>query len=305
MTFRRKAYVPQLVFLLRCIGILFLFVAIVFYFASCNRAQASHVSKQKEVKKNVHVDANHPLCKFFAYGLPKDAYPVAFYGEDSIPYNELDDARKREFLNKSCLVNGIQDFGSFYFFIQPIAGSEDECTSFYNLWMYNEATKKISKIFSHHVGQYEEMEIDAVYWNYDIQSKDETYKTSSGSNGVTRKKIATPVVVISARNVPMTPHPIYLTVILNPLTNNVKVIEEKFISFMSVNDSGLPVAEQELTRKVILTTTTKSSSTDLPAPNDADFAVRNILYPSLNAYSTTGNLIGTISLPHEEIDVIR
>ena len=149
------------------------------------------------------------------------------------------------------------------------------------------------------------MQIDAVYWNYDIQSKDETYKTSSGSNGVTRKKTATPVVVISARNVPMTPHPIYLTVILNPLPNNVKVIEEKFISFMSVNDSGLPVAEQGLTRKVILTTTTKSSSTDLPAPNDADFAVRNILYPSLNAYSTTGNLIGTISLPHEEIDVIR
>ena len=105
MTFRRKAYVPQLVFLLRCIGILILFVAIVFYFASCNRAQASHVSKQKEVKKNVHVDANHPLCKFFAYGLPKDAYPVVFYGEDSIPYNELDDARKRVFLNKSCLVS--------------------------------------------------------------------------------------------------------------------------------------------------------------------------------------------------------
>ena len=83
------------------------------------------------------------------------------------------------------------------------------------------------------------------------------------------------------------------------------MIEEKFISFMSINDGSLPVAEQELSRKVILTTTTTTSSKEIPAPKDADFAVRNILYPSLNAYSTTGNSIGTLSLPHEEIDVIR
>jgi hypothetical protein len=299
----KNVYVFQSV--LEYIGKVILFVATVVYLTSCSRAQASHVSKQKEVKKNVHVDANHPLCKFFAYGLPKDAYPVAFYGEDSISYNELDDARKREFLNKSCLVNGIQDFGSFYFFIQPIAGSEDECTSFYNLWMYNVATKKISKIFSHHIGEYSEMQIDGVYWSYDIQDNDETYKTSSGTKGVIHHKTATPVVVIAARNIPMTPHPIYLTVILNPLIKKEKVIEEKFISFMSINDNSLPVAEQELSRKVILTTTTTTSSKEIPAPKDADFAVRNILYPSLNAYSTTGNSIGTLSLPHEEIDVIR
>lgn len=103
----------------------------------------------------------------------------------------------------------------------------------------------------------------------------------------------------------MTPHPIYLTVILNPVTNKEKVMEEKFISFMGINDSSLPVAEQELARKVILTTTSSISSKDIPAPKDADFAVRNFIYPFLNAYSTTGNRIGTIELPHEEIDVIR
>ena len=72
---------------------------------------------------------------------------IAFYGEDSIPYNNLNDVQKREYLDKSNLVSGIQDFDSFYFFIQPIAGSEDEFSSFYNIWMYNESTKKLNKIF--------------------------------------------------------------------------------------------------------------------------------------------------------------
>lgn len=305
MMFRRKAYVPQSVFVLKSIGKVILFVAVVVSLTSCSRAQASRAAKQKEVKNKENVATNDPLAQFYACGLPKDAYPVAFYGEDSIPYNNLNDVQKREYLDKSNLVSGIQDFDSFCFFIQPIAGSEDEFSSFYNIWMYNEATKKISKIFSHHIGEYSEMQIDGVYWSYDIQDNDEIYKTSSGSKGVMHHKTATPVVVIAARNIPMTPHPIYLTVILNPLIKKEKVIEEKFISFMSINDSSLPVAEQELSRKVILTTTTTTSSKEIPAPKDADFAVRNILYPSLNAYSTTGNSIGTLSLPHEEIDVIR
>ena len=72
---------------------------------------------------------------------------IAFYREDSIPYINLNDARKREYLNQSFLVSAIQDFDFFYFFIQPIAGSEDEFSSFYNIWMYNESTKKLNKIF--------------------------------------------------------------------------------------------------------------------------------------------------------------
>ena len=299
----KNVYVFQSV--LECIGKVIVFVATVVSLTSCSRAQASRAAKQQEVKNKENVATTNPLAQFYACGLPKDAYPVAFYGQDSIPYNNLNDARKREYLNQSFLVSAIQDFDSFYFFIQPIAGSEDEFSSFYNIWMYNESTKKLSKIFSHHVGTYTEMQIDGVFWNYDIQNYDETYKTSSSSKGVKHKKIVTPVVVIAARNVSMTPHPIYLTVILNPVTNKEKVMEEKFISFMGINDSSLPVAEQELARKVILTTTSSISSKDIPAPKDADFAVRNFIYPFLNAYSTTGNRIGTIELPHEEIDVIR
>ena len=50
MMFRRKAYVPQSVFVLKSIGKVILFVAVVVSLTSCSRAQASRAAKQKEVK---------------------------------------------------------------------------------------------------------------------------------------------------------------------------------------------------------------------------------------------------------------
>ncbi|GAB6976489.1 hypothetical protein [Prevotella falsenii] len=299
----RNAYVFQSV--LESVSKVIVLIAIMVSLVSCGHVQASDTTKRQEARCNERRSIADPLAPFYADGLPKDAYPVAFYGQDTISYSQLEVARKRDYLGQSSLANGIQDFGTFYFFIQPIADSEDEFSSFYNIWMYDDSAKKLRKIFSHHVGTYTEMQIDGVYWNYDIQNNDETYRTSSGGKGLIHRKNATPIVVIAARNTSMTPHPTYLTVILNPVTNKKKVVEEKFIGFMSMDDTSLPVAEQGLARKVILTTKSRLLSKDIPAPEDDDFAVRNFIYPSLNVYSTTGNRIGAIELPHEEIDVVR
>ena len=107
----KNVYVFQSV--LECIGKVIVFVATVVSLTSCSRAQASRAAKQQEVKNKENVATTNPLAQFYACGLPKDAYPVAFYGEDSIPYNNLNDARKREYLDQSFLVSAIQDFDFF------------------------------------------------------------------------------------------------------------------------------------------------------------------------------------------------
>lgn len=280
-------------------------MAVMLTLTSCMRAQSPDKENRQEAKNNETTVGADPLSVFHSCGLPDDAYPAAYLGQDTIPYGQLEASRKQAYLQQSCLANGVHDFGTFYFFVQPIADSEDETCDFYNIWMYDKSARKLSKIFSHHIGAYTEMQVDEVHWNYDIQTEDEPYITLTGVKGAIHKKKASPVVVIAGRTVPYTPHPGFLTVIINPVTNRHTVLKEKFVGFMGMDDKSLPAAEQEFARRMVLTTTVKLSHEDLPAPEDADFAVRNFIHPSLHAYSTDGVRLGSMELPHEEIDVVR
>lgn len=248
----------------------------------------------------------NPLDSFYLHGLPESAYPAAFHGQDTLPYRELSLALKQKYIEKSCLFDERQDFGKYYFFIQHIDSLyEYEYEWYYNVWMYDASAKKLSRIFSHHVGKYNEMQLDEVHWNFDMQTNDEPYTSASKRKLAYHYQTATPVVVINARKIPATPHSPRLTVIINPIKKTQKVIEEKFVGFLNTEDIGLPVSEKGLTKRMILTTSSSQSSKNLPSPKDVDILCREYLYPSINVYSTNGVRLGRLNLPHDEIDVMR
>jgi lipoprotein len=271
---------------------------------SCHYMQAAGTGKT-QAGCEAGVGNTDPLSEFYAYGLPQDAYPAA-YSDYNIPYAQLSPEKKRNYLIMSSLQSEDQPFGVYYFFIQPIAGSdEDDFGEYYNIYMFDKSAKVLTKIFSHHVDKYVEMQVDDIYWDYDIKTYNKPYTSKTGVKGTFRVKKAEPVVVLSCRDRGGTPHAIPLTVIINPAIHKHKVLEEQFVGFLRMNDSVLMSAEQGLTKRMILTTATVTTSKDLPKPKDADIFSRSYLAPSINVYSTAGVKLGGLNLPHDEIDCLR
>ena len=111
-----------------------------------------------------------PLSAFYSHGLPHDAYPAAYNGSD-IPYAQLSPKKKQDYLAMSCLQSGSGAFGTYYFFTQPITNSDgDSDETYYNIYMFDNSSKVLTKIFSHHVDTYTEMQIDNISWDYDIKT---------------------------------------------------------------------------------------------------------------------------------------
>lgn len=271
---------------------------------SCQYMQALDTgSRQYEPEgKKENTD---PLSAFYSHGLPHDAYPAAYNGSD-IPYAQLSPKKKQDYLAMSCLQSGSGAFGTYYFFTQPITNSDgDSDETYYNIYMFDNSSKVLTKIFSHHVDTYTKMQIDNISWDYDIKTFNKPYISKSGAKGMLRIKKATPVVVLSCTDRGITPHASPLTVIINPTAHKHKVLTEKFLGFVSIDDNTLMVAEQGLTKRIILTTSTVAVNKDLPTPKGADIFYRTYLTPSINIYSTTGVKIGSNSLPTDEVDCLR
>lgn len=122
--------------------------------------------------KTINTD---PLSAFYSHGLPHDAYPAAYNGRD-IPYAQLSPKKKQDYLAMSCLQSGSEAFGTYYFFTQPITNSDgDSDETYYNIYMFDNSSKVLTKIFSHHVDTYTEMQVDDISWDYDIKTFNKPY----------------------------------------------------------------------------------------------------------------------------------
>lgn len=281
------------------------FAAAMLLFVSCKYAQNSAQAARTEKKQNNAEGAVPALRPFVSQGLPADAYPAAYLNCDTVPFQQLDAAQQVRYLEESCLQSYNLDAGNFHFFVQPIAVQNEYDGEFYNVYMYDETRKTVSKIFSHHVDNYPDMQIESIVWNYHVLTYSEPYTDQSGKEGLMHYQKGTPVVVITAKTVPFSPHAADLTIILNPLAHSQKVLKEKFVGFVKNDDSSLAAAEQGSTKRMILTTASTLSTKDLPTPEEADFLTRSYITPSIHVYSTSGVRLGGLTLPPDEIDCMR
>ena len=182
---------------------------------SCQYIQALDTGSKQYGPEGKTINTD-PLSVFYSHGLPHDAYPAAYNGSD-IPYAQLSPKKKQDYLTMSCLQSGSGAFGTYYFFTQPTTNSDgDSDETYYNIYMFDNSSKVLTKIFSHHVDTYTEMQIDNISWDYDIKTFNKPYISKSGAKGMLRIKKATPVVVLSCTDRGITPHASPLTVIINP-----------------------------------------------------------------------------------------
>ncbi len=236
-------------------------------------------------------------------GLPAKAMPAATYFENL--YNDSPQAATDLDIQKSSIFSFDNDY---CFFVEKLPSTEEDMFARINLWMFNAEAKKVTKIFSQQDNEYKELFVMGVDWLLDKQS---TFKDVIVKD--TKQKISlqeftgSPVVILKAEEFTGFSHSPQFTLLVYPLTKEVKMLPEYFVSVFHTLSNMLMSAEQEYAQDYIITTTTDTRSEQQPLKESEEYTMyyKQYLTPEIHVYNARGKLIKSLTLPEDEVDMIR
>ena len=147
-------------------------------------------------------------------------------------------------------------------------------------------------------------EISDAYWTAFVAEN-----TGNSEFGIRSSELnEAPVVVVQAEEFNGTMHALQTTLLVYPYTKEVKVLEnEQFVAISHTLTNMLMAAEMNLAQDYIITTSTVTRSEEMPLRenNEITMFYKQYLLPSLNIYNAKGELVQSVTLPQDEVDMVR
>ena len=237
-------------------------------------------------------------------GLPADAMPASFFFE--YRFNGTRPAfTEQDINNSSCF--GVDD--SYYFFVQPITGQPEEDFERIAVWMYTENTDRVVKVFSQQNDEYSELFVSGMGWLLDKRYSFKNHVNEDTHETIRLQEYSfSPVIVLQAEVFTGFSHSPRVTLIINPVKKTTKRIDgEQFVSIFHTKTNMLMSAEQDLAQDYILTTSTGVRTEEMPLKESSDYTIYNkqFLTPVLHVYTADGQLVKSVELPQDEVDMVR
>ena len=237
-------------------------------------------------------------------GLPAKAVPATFYFE-----NQFEDTPRA--LTDGDIVNStLCGFDSDYsFYVEKLPSSPDDFYTRINLWMFDSEKDKVVRIFSQEDKEYEELQILGIDWLLDKQSsfKDVVISDTKQKIGI-QEFTSSPVVILQSVIFTGFVHAPHMTLVVFPSSKEVKILEnQKLVSVSYTLSNMLMNAEMEYAQDYFITTSTEMRSEEQPLKETEEYISfsKQYLTPSLHVYTAKGELVGSITLPEDEVDMIR
>ena len=236
-------------------------------------------------------------------GLPQGAVAASKYFEDlfaDVPHPFTD----QECENST--YPGLED--QYTFFVERLPKAADDDFYHINLWMYASWKDQVVKVLSQE-GHYHELLIKGIYCLVDKQPRYlEHTVEGSGQTVMLQDFGEAPVVVVNVEEFNGTMHALQSTLLVYPYTQEVKVLEnELFVSVSHTLTNMLMAAEMNLAQDYIITTSTELRSEEVPLEQNKEFTYiyKQHLLPILHIYTAKGEKVQSISLPVDEVDMVR
>lgn len=236
-------------------------------------------------------------------GLPQSAVPATKYFEDpfaSVPHASTDqDCENSTF-------PGLEE--QYTFFVERLPKAADDDFYHINLWMYSAWKDQVVKVLSQK-DQYQDLFIKGIDCIIDKQPKFVEHTIEGSGQTVMLQDFGeAPVVIVQAELFNGTMHAFQTTMLVYPYTNEVKVLEnEMFVTVSHTLTNMLMAAEMMFAQDYIITTSTESRSEEVPLRenNEYTFMYKQYLRPLLHIYNAKGQLMQTVTLPQDEVDMVR
>ncbi|MBR5654538.1 MAG: hypothetical protein IKX22_10725 [Prevotella sp.] len=236
-------------------------------------------------------------------GLPQGAVAASKYFED------LFAETPHAFTDQDCensTFPGLED--QYTFFVERLPKAADDDFYHINLWMYASWKDQVTKVLSQE-GQYHDLLIKGIYCMVDKQPRFLEHKIEGTGQTVMLQDFGeAPVVIVQAEEFNGTMHALQNTLLVYPFTKEVKELEnELFVSVSHTLTNMLMAAEMNLAQDYIITTSTEARSEEVPLKENNEFTYiyRQFLLPSLHIYNAKGELVQTVTLPQDEVDMVR
>ena len=117
-----------------------------------------------------------------------------------------------------------------------------------------------------------------------------------------------PVVVLQAEIFTGFMHSPQMTLLVYPDSKRVQTLENQmFVCISHTLTNVLMAAEMDYAQDYIITTSTSMRSEKQPLKESEEYTIFNKQYlnPEIHVYSAQGKEVGSISLPEDEVDMIR
>ncbi len=229
-------------------------------------------------------------------GLPENAVPAKYYFDTYGAIN-MANAWKEENITTSALNDEemVLD-GVYYFFVSETNNklSFDETRKPIEIWVYDDVSRKVRRIFQQSGTDLLKQEIMEINWNLDIKSQNS----------------CSPVVVLSADEALYEDaegiHTGNVVDVVDVQAGKVKILHgQKFIGFYKAESNELG-EDGCYAKRYILTKTCDYKATKLAPVKSSDGegpSGRATFSSRLNAFTIHGTLVGTINFPSEQIDL--
>mgnify|MGYP006872999573 CR=1 FL=1 len=236
-------------------------------------------------------------------GLPADAVPAISYFEHlfekTVPVTEQDYYRSSHM--------GIGD--EYFLFVEKLPSKEDDDFDRINIWMYTTQTEKVTKIFSQEGSEHSGLLIEGIDMLTDKQSTFIEHEVADSKQKIQLQDfVESPVVVLNAEEFCGTAHAPRVTLLVYPYEQKVKELSnEQFVCIFHTLTNMLMNAEMELAQDYILTTDTEVQSESLPLEESQEVTIylKQYLTPSLHIYTAKGEKVQSVTLPVDEVDMVR
>ena len=246
------------------------------------------------------VDISHLHKK----GLPTKAVPAKLYFENMFA-NTPSPATTQD-ISESAL-SGFDN--EYFFFVEQFPSAADDLYALINLWMYDSEKDEVSKIFSQQGEEYEELEVLGISWLLDKQSSFKDVVVSDSKQKISVQKFTSkPVVILQSEIFTGFAHSPQMTLLVYPDTKKVLKLENQmFVCVSHTLANMLMMAEMDYAQDYIITTSTGMRSEEQPLKETDEYTIfhKQYLYPELHVYSARGKKVGSLSLPEDEVDMIR
>ncbi len=240
---------------------------------------------------------------FHAKGLPTNAEPASYY----FKYN-MDTAVKPQVTERDIYESSYWGNEITFFFVEP-QNRKDDDFGHVNIWFYKENDPKARCLLKQDVNNHD----DLFFYNLELagkkQAHDSIYYDATTQQRLTMQKwTIDPIVVLYGEIWCGTGHAIRTTMIID--TTNGKIVRkdhESFVGIFHTQTRMLMMAECELAQDYIITTTTEIRTEDEPFKETEDMTlfIHQYLTPVVKFYSVDGELVKTLRLPEDKIDMVR
>lgn len=237
-------------------------------------------------------------------GLPANAVPASLYFEN---YYE---ATPRAMTDQDLVKSSFFGLGNDYsLFVEPLPSNEDDLYTKINLWLYDAEQNKVTKIYSQLGEEYEELFIRGFAWIFDKQASYKDVVISDSKQKIRVQEFeGSPVIILQAEIFTGFSHSPQMTLLVYPTTKKIITLENQmFVSVAHTLTNMLMMAEMENAQDYIITTSTIFHSEEQPLKETEEYIMfhKQYLTPILHIYNARGELMKEITMPEDEVDMIR